>query len=296
MGFIGSLLLQESCPPNRLHFDTSHDIKCISAKSMNKLAAQFRILKTNLARESSKLVRKTFAPRGMRELPPKYPQDFSPFTRELWDKVRPYTMTSQSRVANLERAVRYILTHGIDGDFVECGVGAGGSMMAIAYTLLEVDISDRRLLLYDTFSGMARPTEEDVSILGKPATRKYDRKTKDGECTWHNFPLADVRANMNRTSYPTASMSFHPGYVQDTLPSNDSVNISLLRLDTNLYESTVVECEQLIPKLSAGGVLIIDDYFRWLGQQKAVDEYLKSTGQKMLLTRIADHAAMGVKQ
>lgn len=263
---------------------------------MSKLASQFRIFKTNLVRESSKLVRKTFAPRGMRELPPKYPQDFSPYTRELWDKVRPYTMTSQPRVANLERAVRYIIEHDIDGDFVECGVGAGGSMMAIAYTLLTLGIDDRRLLLYDTFAGMARPTEEDVSILGKPATRKYERKTKDGECTWHNFPLRYVQENMARTNYPSALINFYPGFVQDTLPSNDSANISLLRLDTNLYESTVVECEQLIPKLSIGGVLIIDDYFRWLGQQKAVDEYLKSSNQKMLLSRIDDHAAIGVKQ
>ena len=101
---------------------------------------------------------------------------------------------------------------------------------------------------------------------------------------------------MARTNYPSDLMNFYPGFVQDTLPSNDSAKISLLRLDTNLYESTVVECEQLIPKLSIGGVLIIDDYFRWLGQQKAVDEYLKSSNQKMLLSRIDDHAAIGVKQ
>ena len=79
---------------------------------MTDLGSRLRIWKTNLARESSKLVRKTLAPRGMRELPPKYPQDFSPYTRDLWDKVRPHTMTSQARIANLERAVRYIVEQG----------------------------------------------------------------------------------------------------------------------------------------------------------------------------------------
>lgn len=261
---------------------------------MSKLTTQLRIWRTNIGRESSKLVRKALAPPGVRELPPKYPQDFSPYTRELWDKVSPYTMTSQARVANLERAVRYVVANNIDGDFVECGVGAGGSMMAIAFTLRTLQIEDRRLLLYDTFEGMARPTAEDISILGKPATRKYERKTKDGECTWHNFPLEDVQANMARTQYPSDAIFFHKGLVQDTLPLNDSRAIALLRLDTNLYESTVVECAQLIPKLKPGGVLIIDDYFRWLGQQKAVDEYLESAGSRMLLTRIDDHCAMGV--
>jgi hypothetical protein len=232
----------------------------------------------------------------VRELPPKYPQDFSAFTRELWDKVRPYTMTSQARVANLERAVRYLVEHNIQGDFVECGVGAGGSMMAIAYTLAALGVQDRRLLLYDTYEGMARPTDEDVSVLGKPAARKYERKIKDGECTWHNFPLEDVRANMARTRYPDDAVFFVRGLVQNTLPANDSTAIALLRLDTNLYESTRVECGQLMPKLAVGGVLIIDDYFRWLGQQRAVDEYLRAHGQRMLLTRIDDHAAIGVKQ
>jgi len=263
---------------------------------VTRLSTHLRIWKTNLGRESSKLVRKAFAPRGMRELPPKYPQDFSAFTRSLWDKVRPFTMTSQARVANLERAVRYIVEHDIEGDFVECGVGAGGSMMAIAYTLAALGVRDRRLLLYDTYAGMARPTAEDVSVLGKPATRKYARKTRDGECTWHNFPLEEVRANLQRTGYPNEHLAFVEGLVQDTLPANDSAGIALLRLDTNLYESTVVECARLMPKLVPGGVLIVDDYFRWLGQQRAVDEYLLDSGQRMLLTRIDDHGAIGVRQ
>jgi len=263
---------------------------------MSEFTTTLQIWKTNIARESSKLVRKALAPRGMRELPPKYPQDFSASTRELWDRVRPFTMTSQARVVNLERAVNYLIDRSIPGDFVECGVGAGGSMMAIAYTLLARGVDDRRLLLYDTFAGMARPTDEDISVFGKPATRKWDRKNVDGECTWHNFPLEQVKANMGRCAYPDTRVHFHKGLVQDTLPQNDSEAIALLRLDTNLYESTVTECRELIPKLSVGGVLIVDDYFRWLGQQKAVDEFLRENDQSMLLVRIDDHAAIGVKQ
>lgn len=255
----------------------------------------FKILKTNLARESSKAVRKVLAPKGMRELPPKYPQDFSKFTRELWDKIEPYTMTSQARVANLEYAVRHILAHGLRGDFVECGVGAGGSMMAVALTLLALGDADRRILLYDTYEGMPRPTERDLSVFGKPALRKWKRRTKDGKNAWHNYPLEDVENNLAQTRYPAEKMLFIKGLVQDTLPHNDSASIALLRLDTNLYESTAVECEHLYPKLVSGGVFIIDDYYRCLGQKDAVDEYLEKHKQRVLLVRVDDHAAMGVK-
>ncbi|MGR8949173.1 MAG: TylF/MycF/NovP-related O-methyltransferase [Gammaproteobacteria bacterium] len=262
---------------------------------MPTFSENLKIVRTNISRESAKAVRKILAPKGMRELPPKYPQDFSKFTCNLWDKVDPYTMTSQPRVANLEYATRYIARHNITGDFVECGVGAGGSMMAVAYTLLDENITDRRLLLYDTYAGMARPTDKDVSVFGKPATRKWEKKSNDGTCTWHNYPLEDVQANLALTEYPQTQIHFIKGLVQDTLPGNDSDAIALLRLDTNLYESTIAECEYLFPKLRSGGVLIIDDYYRWLGQKDAVDEYLTKHNIPMLLTRIDDHAAMGVK-
>ena len=260
-----------------------------------QLPTTLAILRTNIARESSKAYRKLMAPAGMRELAPKYPQDFSAFTRGLWDQVSPYTMTTQERVVNLEYAVRYIVAAPIAGDIVETGVGAGGSMMAAALTLQSLGVTDRRMWLYDTFSGMPEPADADISVLGKPAKRKYERKIKDGRCTWHNFPRADVERNLARTGYPSAQLRFVEGLVQDTLHANDSESIALLRLDTNLYESTCAELEHLYPKLTVGGVLVVDDYYRWLGQRKAVDEYLRAAQQPVFLMRIDDHAAMGIK-
>ena len=77
---------------------------------------------TNLKRESSKLVRRALAPPGVKELPPEFPEDFSPFTRTLWKRVKPYTMTSKERVFALESALRHVHRHSIEGDIVECGV------------------------------------------------------------------------------------------------------------------------------------------------------------------------------
>ena len=90
---------------------------------LKELTTQLGIVRTNLVRESGKAWRKLMAPSGVRELPPKYPQDFTPFTKSLWDRVVPYTMTTQERVVNLEYAIRYIEAAKIPGDIVECGVG-----------------------------------------------------------------------------------------------------------------------------------------------------------------------------
>ena len=250
---------------------------------------------TNIRRETGKLFRKLLAPNGTRELPPKYPQDFSDFSKQLCETVLPYTMTSKERLVTIESATRYLLNNDIQGAFVESGVGAGGSMMAVAYTLLDLGIRDRDIYLFDTYAGMAEPTAPDVSIFGKSAKRKYDSKLQDGVSMWNYFPLAEVEANMRRTGYPDNQIKLVEGLVQKTLPNNDIEAIALLRLDTNLYESTKVEMAELFPKLSLGGVLIIDDYNRWLGQRKAVDDYIEEHSVGILLTRVDDHCVQGVK-
>ena len=245
--------------------------------------------------ELSKLFRKALAPRGVRELPPEFPQDFSDFSKRLWKAVHPYTLTSKERIFCIENAIRYLVGHGIEGDIVECGVAAGGSMMAAALTLLELGTTDRRLLLYDTFAGMTEPTDEDISIFAKSAKRQYRKRLKDGVSTWINFPLEQVQENFRKIDYPQDKVIFVKGPVEDTLPARCHGQIALLRLDTDWYQSTKVELEQLFPMLAVAGILILDDFNRWLGSRKAVDEYFRKHGIRMFLMRIDDHCVVGVK-
>jgi hypothetical protein len=77
-----------------------------------------------------------------------------------------------------------------------------------------------------------------------------------------------------------------PGRVEDTIPGEAPETISLLRLDTDWYESTRHELEHLYPRLSLGGVLVLDDYGHWRGAREAVDEYFTQTGEFPLLSRI----------
>ena len=137
-------------------------------------------LLVNIQRELSHFIGKFRAPPGIRELPPAVPQDFSAFSRRLWRNVRPYTMTSQERIHCIEQAIRYLVHYRIDDDIVECGVAAGGSMMAAALTLLELGDTSRTIFLYDTFAGMTEPGDQDVSNFGKSAKRRYFERLKDG--------------------------------------------------------------------------------------------------------------------
>ena len=169
-------------------------------------------------------------------------------------------------------------------------------MMAAAMTLQRLDSSDRHLYLYDTFEGMVKPTDEDVSYKGIKASSKFQkRRIHDGSSHWCHASLDDVRAAMNSTGYDPANTHFIQGKVEETLPGEAPERIAVLRLDTDWYESTLHELVHLYPRLSEGGVIIIDDYGDWLGAKKAVDQYLAEHQVSFLLHRIDDSARIGVK-
>jgi O-methyltransferase len=223
------------------------------------------------------------------DAPPRYviPADFSDRDRELFNFVQPYTMTSPERVHALAQAARYVVEHNIPGAIVECGVWRGGSMMVVARALLELS-AVRDLYLFDTFEGMTAPTENDVMILDeKPATELLTKAKKEvATSLWCCSPIDDVRENLSRTGYNLKHVHFIKGRVEDTIPARAPHSISLLRLDTDWYESTRHELFHLFPRLSPGGVLIIDDYGWWKGARQATDEYLEQHGLRLLLHRI----------
>lgn len=196
--------------------------------------------------------------------------------------LRPYTMTSAERLWSLMNAVRYVVEEGIPGDFVECGVWRGGSVMAMAQTLRSLGVTDRRIWLYDTFAGMTTPTTEDVEAgTGMSATAMLaSTAVGDGNNVWCVAGRADVEANVRSTGYPFEQFTFVEGDVAVTLPSDAPSSIALLRLDTDWYESTRLGLEILYPRLAVGGVCILDDYGHWQGARQAVDEYFERQGRR----------------
>jgi hypothetical protein len=211
-------------------------------------------------------------------------------------RVREFTMTSPERLAALIDAVRYIVSNGIAGDFAECGVWRGGSMMTAALALLELGDRTRALHLYDTFEGMPPPTDKDVSFLGKTAKELLQtHERKEGGGIWAFASRADVERNLWSTGYPKDQIHFVAGKVEDTLPAAAPEKIALLRLDTDWYESTRHELLHLYPRLVKHGVLIIDDYGHWQGAQQATDEYFATLSLRPLLQRVDYTGRLAVK-
>ncbi len=159
-----------------------------------------------------------------------------------------------------------LITNGVQGDFVECGVYAGGECAAMALAIMNgVAYSyppreiDRRVHLFDSFQGMPQCGPEDYEFIAAG--------NKPGEAC---VSLEGVQANMKLWGIPEELLVYHPGWFEETVPmavspeSSQSFfgigHIALLRLDGDLYSSTKVCLEHLYPRLVRGGACILDDY------------------------------------
>jgi len=213
---------------------------------------------------------------------------------EIYKKSQPFTMTSIERLYALFKSLQYIINNKIEGDIVECGVWKGGSAMMCAYYAKKYNI-DKKLYLYDTFSGMSKPSERDIDYGGRAVLTNKELLESEYCSDMCCVSLEEVKKNLYDTGYPIENINFIEGKVEDTIPHIIPKTISLLRLDTDWYKSTKHELEHLFPRLSVGGVLIIDDYGHFQGAKDAVDEYFKKNTTKILLNRIDYTGRIAVK-
>ena len=256
-------------------------------------APYMNIVKTMILRTLQKMVerinRKLFT--GYSPLfSPKMMENLSQQDQEILAKVKPFTMTGSERVVALSRSVQYLVKEEIPGSFLECGVWKGGSMLAAALTLVDLHFLERELYLFDTFSGMTTPSELDVDYQGNRASEQYEQEDE-----WCSAGLSEVKGIMQTGNYPEKLIHYIIGDVMETLPDKAPAKIALLRLDTDWYKLTKHELNTLFPRLSPGGVLIIDDYGHWQGAKKAVNEYFAENNIKIKLHPIDFSAVIAIK-
>jgi O-methyltransferase len=209
---------------------------------------------------------------------------------------RDCTMTSPERMYALWKGVHHVLDRDVPGAFVECGVWRGGSSMLMAHALLECGDVARELWLYDTFEGMPQPGDADVDFTGRPAAEQLPRRRDDRDDVILAYATLDeVQANMRRVGYPSERVRYVRGPVEETIPGQAPESIAVLRLDTDWEASTRHELEYLWPRLSAGGLLVIDDYGHWAGARRAVDQYFAARDDAPLLVRVDYTGRVGVK-
>lgn len=192
------------------------------------------------------------------------------------------TMVSHERLFTTLMACKHVCHSGLDGDFVECGVWRGGNAM-VAADVFRRAAQPRQCWLFDTFTGMTEPTDADVRRNGEGARETYLSKQRSDHNEWCYASLEDVQDSF-RVAGLTQNVHCIKGDVLNTLADQRNLpsKISVLRLDTDWYESTKAELEVLYPRLVPGGILIIDDYGHWQGARKAVDEYFLSVPRPFL--------------
>ena len=223
-------------------------------------------------------------------------RDFEEEEVQLVRSIKHYTMTSPERIFALIHAVKYVVNNDIPGAIVECGVWRGGSMMAVAKTLLNLNHLTRELYLFDTFEGMPKPSDVDMSDRGIKASDKFEKnRINDNSSRWAYATLDETKKAMYSVGYDKRKIHFIKGKVEETIPDKAPDVISLLRLDTDFYESTIHELIHLFPRLSKHGILIIDDYGSWMGAKKAVDTYIAQNNLCLYLNRIDNTGRLCVK-
>ncbi len=196
------------------------------------------------------------------------------------EKVRPFTMVSMESLVDLARQVRAVVTSGIPGDFVECGVWRGGASFLMADLLRQAGVRDRKVWLFDSFEGLPPPEEIDGT-----AAMAYAKNTDSPEyfdnCRVSLEEVQRSATELGLTSYT----EFIKGWFDQTLPATrDRIGpIALLRIDADWYSSVRCCLENLYDRVAEGGFVILDDYYAFDGCAAAVHEFF---GKRKLAHRI----------
>ncbi|WP_422746628.1 TylF/MycF/NovP-related O-methyltransferase [Mycobacterium sp. WMMD1722] len=199
----------------------------------------------------------------------------SPFTenkRELgldWP-AEAETMIGMQRLTSLQHCVETVLAEDVPGDLVECGVWRGGACILMRGVLAAYGDETRKVWLADSFQGVPR---------SDPDSYAADKGIRaDFAAGILGVSEAEVKANFERYGLLDSRVRFLPGWFKDTLHDAPIDQIAVLRLDGDLYESTIQALDALYPRLSPGGFCIVDDYRAVKACERAVTNYRRDHG------------------
>lgn len=186
---------------------------------------------------------------------------------------RRLTMIEVHNLIEMCEVVGDLRERGVEGSFLETGTAMGGS----AILLTAAKEPDRELVVYDVFGLIPPPTEEDGADVHERyatiARGEAQGMAGDEYYGYQEDLLGKVTAAFAAAGYPVGDhhVRLLQGLFEDTLHPDGPV--AFAHLDGDWYESTMVSLERVVPHVSVGGVLLIDDYNSWSGCAKAVDEF-----------------------
>jgi O-methyltransferase len=177
---------------------------------------------------------------------------------------RAESMAGLRRLDNLQFCVTEVLRRGVPGDLIETGAWRGGVTIFMRAILEAYGDRERRVWVADSFQGLPRPDPE-----------RWPAEAGDQHWTMPQLavPLEEVQANFARYGLLDERVRFLPGWFKDTLPTAPIERLAVLRLDGDMYGSTMEALEALYPKLSVGGYVIVDDYGAIAQCKEAVTDF-----------------------
>ena len=227
----------------------------------------FNETRSPLKRTAVSLVSRVMAARDLAVMKQRNVTDHQKDNGQFWPLYAD-TMIGMKRLDQLQTAIEAILAEGVEGDFIETGVWRGGACIFMRAALAAYGITDRRVFVADSFEGLPEPDTHRC-----PA----DRDSFFHTISFLAVSREDVERNFEKYGLLDDRVVFLKGWFKDTLPSAPIKKLALLRLDGDMYESTMDALGSLYPKLSPGGFCIIDDFF--LGPCRlAVEEYRAAQG------------------
>lgn len=174
------------------------------------------------------------------------------------------TMVGMVRLNNLQDCVTDVIKNKVPGDLIETGVWRGGASIFMTAILKAYGGTERTVWVADSFRGLPKPREgTHAGDIADPLVKFQDLAV----------PLDKVKENFRKYGLLNDQVRFLPGWFQDTLPNAQIDQLAVLRLDGDMYDSTMVALEALYPKLSVGGYVIVDDYSALAACKDAVDEF-----------------------
>jgi len=179
------------------------------------------------------------------------------------------TMIGTQRLDNVHECVVQVIKNGVPGDFIETGVWRGGSTILMRGILAAFGDTDRTVWVADSFEGLPPsdveryPADEGIALSGIKALE---------------VSVDQVKANFARYDLLDEQVRFLVGWFEDTLPIAPVEQLAILRLDGDLYQSTMDALTALYPKLSVGGYVIVDDYGGIEACRQAVTDYRAANG------------------
>ena len=189
-----------------------------------------------------------------------------------------HTMIGLKRLNNIQFCVESVIKNNIQGDFIETGVWRGGACIFMRGILKAYNITDRKVFVADSFEGLPKPKHKEDT-----GDKHYLRETL-------KVSLEEVRENFRKYGLLDERVVFLKGWFKDTLPIAPIKKLAVLRLDGDMYGSTMDALNNLYPKLSKGGYCIIDD-FCLQNCKKAVNEYREINSINSPLIQI-DHCGV----